>query len=59
MDGGHFIDGSTERTEIIDSYSVVGAFRLNPLKKAINLFHGKMRMEKILISVQNQLKIQH
>lgn len=33
MDGGHFIDGSTERTEIIDSYSVVGAFRLNPLKK--------------------------
>lgn len=59
LDGGHFIDGSTERTEIIDSYSVVGAFRLNPLKKAINLFHGKMRMEKILISVQNQLKIQH
>lgn len=33
LDGGHFIDGSTERTEIIDSYSVVGAFRLNPLKK--------------------------
>lgn len=32
LDGGHFIDGSTERTEIIDSYSVVGAFRLNPLK---------------------------
>lgn len=32
LDGGHFIDGSTERTEIIDSYSVVGAFKLNPLK---------------------------
>ena len=35
LDGGHFIDGSTERTEIIDSYSVVGAFRLNPLKKRL------------------------
>lgn len=33
LDGGYFIDGSTERTEIIDSYSVAGAFRLNPLKK--------------------------
>ncbi len=32
LDGGHFIDGSTERTEIIDSYSVVGVLKLNPLK---------------------------
>ena len=32
LDGGHFIDGSTERTEIIDSQSSVGALRLNPLK---------------------------
>lgn len=32
LDGGHFIDGSTERTEIINSNVVIGYLRLNPLK---------------------------
>ena len=32
LDGGHFIDGSTERTEIISSSSTIGVLRLNPLK---------------------------
>ena len=32
LDGGHFIDGSTERTEIINSNAVIGYLRLNPLK---------------------------
>lgn len=32
LDGGHFIDGSTERTEIVNSKSIIGNLRLNPLK---------------------------
>ncbi len=32
LDGGHFLDGSTSRTEIVKDNSSVGALRLNPLK---------------------------